>query len=89
MSFVKAYSKHEASYIFRLKDLDLVGVAKSFGLLRLPKMPELKDPSRESWEDAEVDVRFIISDWLFPSLINCFSSGTISVMRTRLRKPSA
>jgi len=55
VSFVKAYSKHEASYIFRLKDLDLVGVAKSFGLLRLPKMPELKDPSREDWQDAEVD----------------------------------
>ena len=38
VSFVRAYSKHEASYIFRLQDLDLVGVAKSFGLLRLPKI---------------------------------------------------
>jgi len=38
VSFVKAYSKHEASYIFSLKQLDLVGVAKSFGLLRLPAM---------------------------------------------------
>ncbi|KII95178.1 hypothetical protein PLICRDRAFT_34015 [Plicaturopsis crispa FD-325 SS-3] len=55
VSFVRAYSKHEASYIFRIKDLDLVGVAKSFGLLRLPRMPELKDISREGWEDAEVD----------------------------------
>jgi ATP-dependent RNA helicase DDX55/SPB4 len=56
VSFVRAYSKHEASYIFRVKDLDLVGVAKSFGLLRLPRMPELKDLSRDGWEDAEVDV---------------------------------
>ncbi|KAI0362347.1 DEAD-domain-containing protein [Trametes cingulata] len=55
VSFVRAYSKHEASYIFRLKDLDLVGLAKSFGLLRLPRMPELKDISREGWEDADVD----------------------------------
>ncbi|KAF8621632.1 hypothetical protein AX15_007650 [Amanita polypyramis BW_CC] len=54
VSFVRSYSKHEASYIFRLKDLDLVGVAKSFGLLRLPRMPELKDISHEGWEDAEV-----------------------------------
>jgi ATP-dependent RNA helicase DDX55/SPB4 len=54
VSFVQAYSKHEASYIFRIKDLDLVGVAKSFGLLRLPRMPELKSIDRESWEDAEV-----------------------------------
>ncbi|KAI0636773.1 DEAD-domain-containing protein [Trametes polyzona] len=55
VSFVRAYSKHEASYIFRLKDLDLVGLAKSFGLLRLPRMPELKDISRDGWEDAVVD----------------------------------
>lgn len=56
MSFVRAYSKHEASYIFRIKDLDLVGVAKSFGLLRLPRMPELKAVDREGWQDADVDV---------------------------------
>lgn len=55
VSFVRAYSKHEASYIFRVKDLDLVGVAKSFGLLRLPRMPELTDVSRNGWEDADVD----------------------------------
>ena len=58
VSFVQAYSKHEASYIFRVKDLDLVGVAKSFGLLRLPRMPELKSINREGWEDAEVSVRY-------------------------------
>jgi len=56
VSFVRAYSKHEASYIFRIKDLDLVGVARSFGLLRLPRMPELKDVNRERWEDADIDV---------------------------------
>lgn len=61
MSFVRAYSKHEASYIFRLKDLDLVGVSKSFGLLRLPKMPELKDRARDDWEDAEVDVSILVA----------------------------
>lgn len=57
MSFARAYSKHEASYIFRLKDLDMVGLAKSFGLLRLPRMPELKKLSRDGWQDADVDVR--------------------------------
>jgi ATP-dependent RNA helicase DDX55/SPB4 len=60
VSFVRAYSKHEASYIFRIKDLDLIGVAKSFGLLRLPRMPELKDRDRSRWEDAELDVRSTI-----------------------------
>ena len=56
MSFTRAYSKHEASYIFRVKDLDFVGLAKSFGLLRLPRMPELKDVERLDWIDADVDV---------------------------------
>ncbi|KAG6335633.1 hypothetical protein ID866_3449 [Astraeus odoratus] len=55
VSFIRAYSKHEASYIFRLKDLDLIGVAKAFGLLRLPRMPELKDVDKDTWEDAQVD----------------------------------
>ncbi|KLO18627.1 DEAD-domain-containing protein [Schizopora paradoxa] len=55
VAFVQAYSKHEASYIFRLQDLDLIGVARSFGLLRLPAMPELKKRSRDGWEDADVD----------------------------------
>ncbi len=57
VSFVRAYSKHEASYIFRVKDLDFVGLAKSFGLLRLPRMPELKNISRSGWTDGEIDVR--------------------------------
>lgn len=72
VSFVRAYSKHEASYIFRTKDLDIVGLAKSFGLLRLPKMPELKDVDKDDWADSEIDVRslygfedllFIVAQW--------------------------
>ncbi|KAJ4478107.1 DEAD-domain-containing protein [Lentinula aciculospora] len=55
VSFMRAYSKHEASYIFRIKDLDIVGLASSFGLLRLPKMPELKDVNTDNWINAEVD----------------------------------
>lgn len=72
MSFVRAYSKHEASYIFRLKNLDLVQVAKSFGLLRLPKMPELKDAKIDDWQNAEVEVSFLSSflrDFLMTSAV--------------------
>lgn len=65
VSFTRAYSKHEASYIFRIKDLDLVGIAKAFGLLRLPRMPELKDIDTSSWQDAEVDVSVLLST-IFP-----------------------
>lgn len=42
VSYIRAYSKHEMSYIFRIADLDLAGVAHAFGLIRLPAMPELK-----------------------------------------------
>lgn len=53
VSFARAYSKHEASYIFRIRDLDLVGLARSYGLLKLPKMPEVKG-KEDRWEEVPV-----------------------------------
>lgn len=42
VSWVRAYSKHAASSIFRVPDLDWADLGAAWGLLRLPKMPELK-----------------------------------------------
>ncbi|KAA1123008.1 ATP-dependent rRNA helicase spb4 [Puccinia graminis f. sp. tritici] len=43
VSYVQFYSKHEASYIFKLDQIDLLSLAfHGFGLIKLPKMPELK-----------------------------------------------
>ena len=42
VSWVKAYSKHQASSIFRVTDLDWEDSGAAWGLLKLPKMPELK-----------------------------------------------
>lgn len=42
VSWVRSYSKHQASSIFRVADLDWEGLGKAWGLLKLPKMPELK-----------------------------------------------
>ncbi|KAF2138984.1 uncharacterized protein K452DRAFT_275904 [Aplosporella prunicola CBS 121167] len=42
VSWVQSYSKHAASSIFRVKEIDWQAQAESWGLLRLPKMPELK-----------------------------------------------
>ncbi|KAK7539462.1 ATP-dependent rRNA helicase-like protein spb4 [Phyllosticta citribraziliensis] len=42
VSWVQSYSKHTASSIFRVKELDWREQADAWGLLRLPKMPELK-----------------------------------------------
>lgn len=49
VSQIKAYSKHECNLLLRVKDLDLGKVATSYGLLRLPKMPEMKEKFRESF----------------------------------------
>ena len=42
VSWVQAYRKHQASSIFRVDDLDWIDLGNAWGLLRLPKMPELK-----------------------------------------------
>lgn len=55
VSFVRAYGTHDAGFLFRSSALDLVGLARAYGLLRLPRMPELKGRSTSSWTDAEVD----------------------------------
>lgn len=47
VGFVKYYSKHMASSIFRISLLDYIGIARMYGLLRLPKMPEAKYISNE------------------------------------------
>ncbi|CAM9310364.1 unnamed protein product, partial [Scytosiphon promiscuus] len=51
ISFIRAYKEHQCSFIFRFNDLDLAAVARSFCLLRLPKIAELSDPAvTESFE---------------------------------------
>ncbi|TRY70046.1 hypothetical protein TCAL_05427 [Tigriopus californicus] len=42
VSFVQAYSKHECKYVLRLKDFPFGELAMAFGLLKMPRMPELK-----------------------------------------------
>lgn len=91
VSFVRAYSKHEASYVFRFKNLDLVGVARAYGLLKLPKMPELKGKS-EGWRDAEVDVSalvFTFSTLGVPNAETQRNSGKDMPTSTRLVRRSA
>ena len=41
-SWVRAYQEHRAASIFRVDDLDFAALARAWGLLRLPKMPELR-----------------------------------------------
>ena len=57
VGFMRYYQKHLASSIFRMQSLDYLGLAKMYGLLRLPKMPETKYiPAEKMPEDG----------WLIP-----------------------
>ena len=43
VSYIRFYQEHQAKFIFRLKELDVPSLARTFGLLRLPSMPELRN----------------------------------------------
>ncbi|PQE06628.1 atp-dependent rRNA helicase spb4 protein [Rutstroemia sp. NJR-2017a BVV2] len=61
VSWVKAYSKHQASSIFRVADLDWTELGNAWALVRLPKMPELK-----KWEgDKTLGVSFDLSEYAY------------------------
>ncbi|KAI9307414.1 P-loop containing nucleoside triphosphate hydrolase protein [Cunninghamella echinulata] len=55
VSWVRSYSKHEASFIFRLKDMDLGCAATGYGLLKLPIMPEIKNSKSITFEEEPMD----------------------------------
>ena len=55
VSWVRSYSKHQASSIFRVSDLDWKDLAAGWALLKLPKMPELKGFDKSSVPKAEID----------------------------------
>ncbi|KAF9893141.1 ATP-dependent rRNA helicase spb4 [Aspergillus nanangensis] len=55
VSWLRSYSKHQASSIFRVADLDWEGLGRAWGLLRLPKMPELKTFSGDRTLGVKMD----------------------------------
>lgn len=46
VSHIQAYSKHECNFLLRVNDLNLGQIASSYGLLKMPLMPELKQKSK-------------------------------------------
>ncbi|XP_076640675.1 putative ATP-dependent RNA helicase DDX55 homolog [Halictus rubicundus] len=59
VSYIQAYNKHECNLILRLKDVDLGKLAMSFGLLRMPRMPELKGRDTSSFKQEDIDVNSV------------------------------
>ena len=45
VSYARAYGEHRLKLILRKKEVDFVALGNSFGMVRLPVMPELKDES--------------------------------------------
>jgi len=59
VSFIQSYTKHMCKAIFILKELDMDGLVESFALLKVPKMPELKNRTIELNLSVDVDVEKI------------------------------
>ena len=54
------YKKYRNQAIIRLiSDLDIAKLATGFGLLQLPKMPELKGKKIEGFKNADIDINTI------------------------------
>lgn len=58
VSWVRSYSKHQASSIFRVGDLGWTELGEAWALLKMPKMPELKGWDRADHQDRRPEV-----DW--------------------------
>lgn len=56
VSWVKSYSKHTASSIFRVTDLDWTDLGHAWALLKLPKMPELKKWEGDKFLGIKMDM---------------------------------
>ncbi|XP_055638612.1 probable ATP-dependent RNA helicase DDX55 homolog [Toxorhynchites rutilus septentrionalis] len=56
VSHVQAYSKHECNLLLRVKDLDLGKIATSYGLLQLPKMPEMKPQFKDTFRGPATEI---------------------------------
>ncbi len=56
VSWVRAYSKHQTSSIFRVGKLDWEALGNAWALLRLPRMPELKRWAGDRSLGVEVDM---------------------------------
>lgn len=59
VSYVQAYAKHECSIILRVKDLEFGKLATGFGLIKLPKMPEIRNINIEGFEEEKIDFNSI------------------------------
>ncbi|XP_057297011.1 ATP-dependent RNA helicase DDX55-like [Hydractinia symbiolongicarpus] len=61
VSFIQSYQKHACGILFQFKELDVPKLATGFGLVHLPKMPELRDMNLLEFKASDVkpeNIRF-------------------------------
>ncbi|TPX30363.1 hypothetical protein SmJEL517_g06057 [Synchytrium microbalum] len=56
VSWIRAYKEHHANAIFQFRKVDIADLATAFGLLRLPKMPELAQKDTSNFKPAQIDL---------------------------------
>lgn len=59
VSFVQSYAKHECSVILSIKNLNFGKMATSFGLMKMPRMPELKGVTITDFVPVRMDYNTI------------------------------
>ena len=64
VAFIRYYSKHSATSIFRLQSLDYVSLGKMYGLFRLPRMPEITKYLQDKEKSGETVVGYYGEGWL-------------------------
>ena len=56
VSYVRGYKEHQCRFIFRLPDLNVGRLATAFGVLRIPKVGDLRKPKGlEDFSPSAVD----------------------------------
>lgn len=55
VSYIQSYAKHECNVIMNVKSLNFGRIATSFGLLKMPKMPELKAMNITDFDPFKMD----------------------------------
>ncbi|OWR54886.1 ATP-dependent RNA helicase DDX55 [Danaus plexippus plexippus] len=58
VSHMRAYSKHECNLLLQLKELPLGHIATSYGLIKLPLMPEIKDEHKKQFVGPKEAIDF-------------------------------
>jgi len=55
VSFVQSYRKHECNITFQMRELDICKLADGFGLIHLPRMPELAHIDTKAFVALDID----------------------------------